>query len=160
MATATGILWRGNVCNTSASDDGTSAAAATACRIRAPTRKATVGATPQSIDARVKPTAAVRNVRRRPTRSASRPNGIRSAAKTIVYALRIHDSEDGELDENWALIEGKATKRIVVSRNTAKTARLVLPSTTHGLRSGFVSGGGLGLAVSCIADSSVSDGIK
>ena len=80
-------------------------------------------------------TAAVRNVRRLPTRSASRPAGISNAANTIVYALRIHDSDDGAVDANCALIDGKATNKIVVSRNTANTARLVLANTTHGLRS-------------------------
>src|SRR5205085_2030184 len=118
----------------SANDDGTSAAAAIACRTRAPTRISTDGARPHNIDAIVKPTAAVRKVRRRPTRSANRPNGMSSAANTLVYALRTHDSDDGDADENSALIEGNATNRIVVSRNTAKTARLVLPNTTHGFR--------------------------
>ena len=90
---------------------------------------------PHSIDATVNSTAAVRNVRRRPTRSASRPAGISSAANTIVYALRTHDSDEGAVEANCALIDGKATNRIVVSRNTANTARLVLANTTHGLRS-------------------------
>ena len=84
MATATGIFERGKVCSTRASDDGTSAAAPTACRTRAATRRPAVGATPHSIDAIVNRTAAARNVRRRPMRSASRPAGISSAANTIV----------------------------------------------------------------------------
>jgi hypothetical protein len=90
------------------------------------------------MDAIVKRTAAVRNVRRRPTRSASRPAGISSAANTIVYALRIQDSDDADAEEKPALIEGKATNKIVVSRNTANTARLVLANTTHGLRGALV----------------------
>src|SRR6185503_19798183 len=106
--------------------------------MRAPTRKTTLGASPHSIDAIVKRTAAVRNVRRRPTRSASRPAGISRAANTIGYALRIQDSDDGDAEEKPALIEGKATNKIVVSRNAANTARLVLANTTHGLRGALV----------------------
>jgi hypothetical protein len=103
--------------------------------MRAPTRKTTVGATPHSIEATVNNTAAVRNVRLLPTRSASRPAGISNAANTIVYAFRIHDSEEGAVEANCDLIDGKATNKIVVSRNTANTARLVLAKTTHGFRS-------------------------
>ena len=84
MATAIGIFSRGKVWSTRASDAGTSAAAPTACSTLAATSGPAAGARPHSIDAAVKMTTAVRNVRRRPTRSASRPAGIRSAAKTIV----------------------------------------------------------------------------
>jgi hypothetical protein len=80
----------------------------------------------------VNKTAAVRNVRLLPTRSASRPAGINNAANTIVYAFRIHDSDEGAVEANCALIDGNATNRIVVSRNTANTARLVLAKTTQG----------------------------
>jgi hypothetical protein len=51
------------------------------------------------------------------------------------------------VDENCALIDGKATNKIVVSRKTANTARLVLANTTHGLRS---------LAASVATDSEVA----
>jgi hypothetical protein len=37
-------------------------------------------------------------------------------------------------------MEGKATNKMVVSRNTANTARLVLARTIQGLRSRGVSG--------------------
>ena len=94
-----------------------------------------MGATPHNIEATVNNTAAVKNVRRLPTRSANRPAGISRAANTIVYALRIHESDEGAVEANCVLIDGKATNRIVVSRKTAKTARLVLASTIHGLRS-------------------------
>src|SRR5258706_9658628 len=101
--------------------------------MRAPTRKTTVGATPHSIDATVNITAAVRNVRRLPTRSASRPAGINSAANTIVYAFRIHDSDDGAVEENCALIDGNATNKMAASRNTANTARPLPANTIHPL---------------------------
>ncbi len=84
MATATGIFERGKVCSTRASDDGTSAAAPTAWRMRAATSSPAVGARPHSIEATVNSTAAARNVRRLPIRSASRPAGMSSAANTMV----------------------------------------------------------------------------
>jgi hypothetical protein len=59
----------------------------------------------------------------------------------MVYALRIHDSEEGAVDENSALIDGNATNKMVVSRKTANTARLVLASTIQGLRSGDAAAG-------------------
>ena len=134
IATATGTFSLGKVCSTRASDDGTSAAAPTACRTRAATRNPAVGARPHSIEARVNTTTAVRNVRRRPTRSARRPAGISKAAKTIVYAFSTHDSEEALTPLKSARIAGNATNRIVVSRKTAKIARLVETSTVHGLR--------------------------
>ena len=84
MATASGILARGNVWRTRASDAGTMAAAKTAWATRKRMRNPTPGATPHSIEAIVKPTTAVRKVRRRPMRSARRPAGIRVAANVIV----------------------------------------------------------------------------
>ena len=56
-------------------------------------------------------TTATRNVRRRPTRSASRPAGMSSAAKTIVYAFRTHDSDDGADVEKSARIDGKGDEQ-------------------------------------------------
>jgi hypothetical protein len=48
--------------------------------------------------------------------------------------LSTHDIVEADVDGKLSLIDGKATNRIVVSRNTANTARLVLARTTHGLR--------------------------
>ena len=62
-----GIFSRGKVCSTSASEAGTSAAAPTACSMRARISTPTVGARPHSIDATVNTITAARNVRRRPT---------------------------------------------------------------------------------------------
>ena len=58
---------------------------------------------------------------------------MRSAANTIVYEFRTHDSVEGLTLEKSARIDGKATNRIVVSRSTANTARLVEASTADGL---------------------------
>ena len=49
--------------------------------------------------------------------------------------MSTHDTVDGPADAKVELIAGNATNPIVVSRNTAKTARLVEVSTTQGLRS-------------------------
>ena len=133
IATAIGIFSRGNVCSTNASDAGTSAAAPTAWAMRPRIRNPTVGASPHSTDAPVKITTAVRKVLRRPTRSASRPAGMSSAANTIVYALSTHDIVVVLTSEKLALIDGNATNKIEVSRNTATTARLVEVRTVHSL---------------------------
>src|SRR5262249_50949226 len=136
--TATGILARGNVCSTSASADGTSAAAPTACSMRAATSTPADGASPHSADAAVNAMTAARKVRRRPIRSESRPAGMSSAANTMVYALSTHDSDDVSTDEKSAPIAENATNRIVVSRNTANVARLVENSTTQGFAGCFI----------------------
>ncbi len=56
------------------------------------------------------------------------------AANTIVYALSTHDMVVVLTSEKLALIDGNATNRIEVSRNTATTARLVDVSTVHSLK--------------------------
>ena len=48
--------------------------------------------------------------------------------------MSTHERVDGLTSEKSARMAGKATKRIVVSRKTANTARLVEASTAHGLR--------------------------
>jgi hypothetical protein len=63
--------------------------------------------------------------------------------------LRTHESVEESVEENCSLIDGKATNKIVVSRNTANTARLVLAKTTHGLWT-FVSGAAGSGVVTCI----------
>ena len=59
-------------------------AAPTACSTRAPTRKGIVGDTAQSAEAAAKVSRPVTKTRLRPTRSAIRPAGTSSAAKTIA----------------------------------------------------------------------------
>lgn len=122
-----------NVCSTSASDAGIIAAAPSAWMIRAPIRNSTDGAIPHNIEAKVKMTTALRNSRRRPIRSASRPAGISAAANTIVYAFSTHDRAAVLVPLKVRLIEGKATYKMVVSRKTAKTEQPVAMSTIHWL---------------------------
>jgi hypothetical protein len=84
MATAFGIWSRGNACITSANDDGMSAAAPTACTTRNAMWVSAIGARPQATDATVNSADPPRNTFRWPTRSATLPAGMSSAAKTIV----------------------------------------------------------------------------
>src|SRR5689334_18576354 len=107
---------------TSASDEGMSAAAPAACTMRHRISTSAVGATPHAIDAAVKAVEPTRNTRRWPTRSATFPAGMRSAANTIVYALSTHESSDGVLVAKSREMAGKATYRIVVSRKVASVA--------------------------------------
>src|SRR5262245_37008113 len=67
--------------------------------------------------------------RRRPKRSARRPAGTSAAAKTIVYAFRIHERRFNELPGNDALMSGKAMFTIVTSRKLMKTPTDVTSST-------------------------------
>jgi len=128
-----GDLVARNVCSTSASDDGTKIAAPTASTISAPISSQIVGARPHSIDPTVNTITPIRNIRRRPTRSARRPNGISVDAKTSVYAVRTQATVSLPALANVSLIAGNVTNPTVVSRKTANTARLVDTSTTHGL---------------------------
>ena len=50
--------------------------------------------------------------------------------------MRTHESVVGETVEKLAVIDGKATNRMVVSRKTANMARLVEARTVHWLRGG------------------------
>ncbi len=94
---------------TRASDDGISEAAPAAWSTRKPIKVSAVGATPHAIEAAVKAADPARNTRRCPTRSASLPAGMSNAAKTMVYALRTHDSVDGLDDEKVRVMSGNAT---------------------------------------------------
>ncbi len=122
-------------CSTSDSEAGIIAAAPIACRARAATSASGDGARPPSADAAVNSAIAARNTRRRPMRSASTPAGTRHAANTMVYAFSTHDRvEVLASGKAWASDEN-ATKRIVVSRKTAKTA---VPATSRTARSLYV----------------------
>ena len=154
IATACGTLSRGNACITRASDDGISTAAPAACRMRKAMRSSIVGASPQAMDAIVNSVEPARKARRWPNRSAILPAGIRSAANTIVYALRTHDSVVGEALENVAEMSGNATYRIVVSRNVARVASDATASVTRSCRSNLLVGvGARGAAVVVIRPS-------
>ena len=70
-----------NACPSTASAALSSIAAPTPCSARAALRKGADGARPHSSDANVKIARPTISIRRRPNRSASAPEGIRSAAK-------------------------------------------------------------------------------
>src|SRR5215207_7481597 len=131
-ASATGTFGAGKLCRTRARLDGTISAAPRACSARAATSSSTLGARPHRAEATVNTATDTRKHRRRPTRSAIRPAGTRAAANTIVYAFSTHDSEPRLTSGNERTRSGKATNRIVVSRKTAKTDRVVTASTTQG----------------------------
>ena len=77
-------LSAGSSPRSSPSDVGTSSAAPAACTMRIPTRVPADGAIAHSSDAAVKVKSPAMNTRRRPTRSASCPAGISSAANTML----------------------------------------------------------------------------
>ena len=77
-------LSEGKAAMTSAREAGTSIAAPIACTTRAATSSSTEGAAPHRTEASVKIATPVTNERRRPTRSVSRPNTMRNAAKTML----------------------------------------------------------------------------
>ena len=70
---------------------GTMRPAPAAWMTRAAISAATPGATPHSSEPRLKAASPAMNSRRRPTRSAHRPAGTSTAAKTIVYPLSTQD---------------------------------------------------------------------
>jgi len=84
MPIATGRCSTGKAGSRRPSVVGIIIAAPTAWRTRAPTRKGIEGATAQSAEAAEKVRRPVMKTRLRPTRSAIRPAGTSSAAKTIA----------------------------------------------------------------------------
>src|SRR5690606_14173794 len=131
-ARANGSLAWGVPRRTSAIEEGRRIAAPRPCTSRARTSTAGFGAIAQASDATVKSVDPARNVALWPRRSAARPAGTSSAAKMIVYPLRIHDSSAGATSGNDSVIDGNATNSTEVSRNTANTARLLMKSVAHG----------------------------
>src|SRR5690242_777887 len=83
----------GTEASSSESEAGTISPAPPAWTILAPISAAAEGAAPHSREPSVNVARPATKTRRRPTRSAHRPAGTRTAAKTIVYALSTHDSE-------------------------------------------------------------------
>ena len=90
-----------------------------------------LGAIPQRNEAATNAVTPIRNIRRRPTRSASRPAGTSSAAKTMLYAFSTQDrsAREASLKSRW--MSGKATLTMVTSRNPMKTATAVTARTFH-----------------------------
>src|SRR5688572_21803031 len=86
---------------------------------------------PQSNDPPVNTASPATRVLRRPTRSAHRPAGTSTAANTIVYALRIHDSEPSSAPAYSSPIEGNARLTMNRSRldmNTAMASTATTPA--------------------------------
>ena len=106
----------GNAAITSSCEAGTSSAPPAACSTRAATSSGTDGAVAHSTEPSVNAAMPARNSRRPPTTSASRPPGTSSAANTIPYALRIHESPASVVPANDARTSGNATLTIVASR--------------------------------------------
>src|SRR6516165_6816313 len=82
----------GTAASSKDSDAGTIRPAPTAWTTRAAISAATPGASPHSSEPRVKVTRPASSTRRRPTRSAHRPAGTSTAAKTMVWAFSTQDS--------------------------------------------------------------------
>ena len=74
----------GTEASSSDSDAGTIMPAPAACTTRAAISAPTPGASPQNREPRLNAIRPATNSRRRPIRSAHRPAGTRTAAKTIV----------------------------------------------------------------------------
>ena len=74
----------GNSGSSSPSDVGTSSAAPAAWITRAPISTSAVGASPHKAEAARNSPRPTKKIRRRPSRSASRPAGTSSAAKTML----------------------------------------------------------------------------
>jgi hypothetical protein len=64
-------------------------------------------------------------------RSAIRPAGTSSAAKTIAYALRIQDSSPSDVPEKSPWMSGKAMLTMVTSRNPMNAPADATTRTCH-----------------------------
>ncbi|MEZ5260802.1 MAG: hypothetical protein R2755_03290 [Acidimicrobiales bacterium] len=84
ITTARGSWSLVKACITNANEAGINAAAPPAWMMRKAMSSSALGAKPHAIDATVNTIEPARNTRRWPTRSASLPAGISSAANTIV----------------------------------------------------------------------------
>src|SRR3954464_13399183 len=108
--------------SSSDSDPRPTPPAPAACTALADTSQPTPGARPQSREPTVNTASPATSARRRPTRSAHRPAGTSTAANTIVYALRIHDSAPSPAPAYFSPIEGKARLTMNRSRLDMNTA--------------------------------------
>ena len=123
----------GKLGRTSPSDVGVIAAAPAAWTTRAATSSSADGASAHNADPRVKTASPARNTRSRPTRSPSLPSGTSSAAKTIAYALRIHDSPETDASGKSSPIAGNAMLTMKRSRLAMKIATEMNANPRHGL---------------------------
>jgi hypothetical protein len=84
MAVAVARFAAGNSGSSRPREVGTRIAPPMACNTRAPTSTSGDVASPASIEAPTKEYIPMKNIRRRPTRSATRPAGTSSAANTML----------------------------------------------------------------------------
>ncbi len=113
------------------SDVGSISAPPAACTTRAPIRKPTDGASAHAALASRKTVRPSRNARLRPKASAQRPAGTSSAAKTIAYPLRIHESDASDAPPNCFAIDGNAMFTMNRSRLDMKTPTHTINVTAH-----------------------------
>ena len=98
-----------------------------ACSTRAATRKGTAGAAAQSAEARENSNRPDMKIRLRPIRSAIRPAGTSSAAKTIAYPFSTQERLENEAPSKSRAIDGRA-------RLTMNRSRLAMNSPTEVIR--------------------------
>ena len=122
----------GKASTTSASEAGTSIAAPRAWTMRAATSRSSEGAAPQSADATVNSATPVTKARRRPSRSVRRPQTMRKAAKTMLYALSTQERLAIDVVGKDSRIEGNATLTMVASRKARKAPKQATRSTRVG----------------------------
>ena len=108
--------WGGKAASSSPSAAGIMAAAAAPCTARAAISAPADGATAHQADATANAAVAVRYTRRRPSRSAARPNTTSSAANASAYALTTHDSAPSPARSKSPAMSGNAMLTIVTSR--------------------------------------------
>lgn len=107
-----------------------STAAARPCTARAATSAGPLGASPPAREATEKTVRLAMNMRRRPSRSASRPPSSKSPPKVSTYALTTQDRPPWDRPSARP-IEGSATLTIEASRMTMKSAIASTASAIH-----------------------------
>src|SRR5215472_5868075 len=123
-------LNRGDTAASSSDNDaGTMRPAPIAWTTRAAISAATPGARPHSSEPRLNAARPAMKTRRRPIRSAHRPAGTSTAAKTIVYALSTQDSELRLVPGYCLLMYGNARLTMNRSRLDMNTASDSTPTT-------------------------------
>jgi hypothetical protein len=125
----------GSVKSVMISDSATAATIAPPipCTARAPTRNSCEVAIPQASEAAVKSVMPMRNSRRWPKRSPSRPPSRRKPPKVSTYAFTTQASDASE-NPRSVLIDGRATFTIVVSRTIIRSPRHRTYSASQRLR--------------------------
>src|SRR5271156_5879212 len=135
VLTATARREAGTAASNSASELGISIAAPRAGTARAATSATNDPDSPHAADPSVNTTRPDRKMRRWPYRSPSRPAGFMNAAKTSVYAFRIHDIAPKSAAPKVWRISGKA----MFTMNRSRLARNPAVDTTTTVAAGRVA---------------------